>query len=95
MFLQGLALQGQAAVPAAAPPMAPVLPQGAGGPVQLAHAAAPQLAMAPPQAVPQQPQPMPRPALAVPVPMPPIPPAPRPLVRPLMPAVAQQPPVAQ
>ena len=94
MFLQGLALQSQAAAPAAVPPRAPALPQGAARPIQLAQAAVPQLAMASQQTVPHQAQPMPRPALAVPAPMQPVPPAPRPIVRPLMPLVAQQPPVA-
>ena len=88
-FLQGLALQSQAAAAVAAPPMAPVLPHGRGGPLQKAQAATQQLAMAPQQAVAQQ-QPMPRPVPVVPGPMPQIPPVPRPPVRPLMEPVAQQ-----
>ena len=72
IFLQGLALEGQAVAPAAASLM------GA------AQAAARQASMAAPQAVLQQQQPMPRPPPAVPVLMPPAPPAPRPLVRPLL-----------
>ena len=89
-ILLGLALQAKTAAPAAAPPMGHVLPQCAGGPIQMAQDAAPQLAMAPQQAMLQYQQPMPPPAPAVPAPSPPVAHAPRPLPRPLMQPVAQQ-----